>query len=205
MYQWEWVVIILFVFIENMSWSQGKTVFWCTQLPFFGAQWKGWVFDLPKSTLSKLEKSGAPEIGIPFSQEEEKWKFPCWNFRAWSQNQIFSVHWWREREREKERERERRRERERETVMASFASSFGRVLKRDLVGIAKAAAFFYVIHEHVVEIAYVSHWVPNNCEVVPHGPVPATKERKKERKKERRKKRAKRNTLVFLTPSFPLH
>ena len=62
-----------------------------------------------------------------------------------------------EREREKERERERRRERERETVMASFASSFGRVLKRDLVGIAKAAAFFYVIHEHVVEIAYVSH------------------------------------------------
>ena len=54
-------------------------------------------------------------------------------------------------------ERERRRERERETVMASFASSFGRVLKRDLVGIAKAAAFFYVIHEHVVEIAYVSH------------------------------------------------
>ena len=55
------------------------------------------------------------------------------------------------------RERERRRERERETVMASFASSFGRVLKRDLVGIAKAAAFFYVIHEHVVEIAYVSH------------------------------------------------
>eukprot|EP00213_Chloropicon_mariensis_P002623 CAMPEP_0197482958 /NCGR_PEP_ID=MMETSP1309-20131121/56635_1 /TAXON_ID=464262 /ORGANISM="Genus nov. species nov., Strain RCC998" /LENGTH=182 /DNA_ID=CAMNT_0043025539 /DNA_START=387 /DNA_END=936 /DNA_ORIENTATION=+ len=38
--------------------------------------------------------------------------------------------------------------------MASFASSFGRVLKRDLVGIAKAAAFFYVIHEHVVEIAY---------------------------------------------------
>ena len=41
--------------------------------------------------------------------------------------------------------------------MASFASSFGRVLKRDLVGIAKAAAFFYVIHEHVVEIAYVSN------------------------------------------------